>query len=65
MKKLYISPKTEVVVLNVSGHYMEETLPIGQSRVTIEQLGKDNSVVVEEETVLPSQPNIWADDDEE
>ena len=64
MKQIYQAPQTTVVILNVTGHYMEETIPIGQSRVTDGQLGKETAAEVEDDCILPTQPNLWADDED-
>lgn len=64
MKQIYIAPQTKTVILNVSGHYMDETIPIGQSRVTWQQLGKETFFEAEDDSDLPSQPNLWAYDED-
>lgn len=66
MKKTYIKPYTEKVNVNLIGTVLEdEPNPggAGYSVETPEVDAKENNLV-EEEEILPTQPNLWDDDEE-
>ena len=65
MKKIYKKPSAEVVNVRLIGSIMEDPDPTvgGYSNVTFDGDAKE-SAGVEEEEVLPTQPNLWGDDEE-
>ena len=67
MKKNYIKPSTEIVLVRLNGSVLD-SIEIGQgSPETNEGLAKENNGEFEEEEGLinPTQPNLWDDNEEE
>ena len=66
MKKTYIKPYTEKVNVNLIGTVLEEEPnPTGAGySVETNEVGAKESTLVEEEEALPTQPNLWNDDEE-
>ena len=63
MKKKYIVPQTEEVNVRLIGSVLETGNMGNDSDETGTIEGKENSIV-EEEEALPTQPNLWGDDEE-
>ena len=63
MKKKYIVPQAEEVNVRLIGSVLAGEKLGGPSDETIVIEGKENSMV-EEEEALPTQPNLWGDDEE-
>jgi len=67
MKKNYIKPSTEIVLVRLNGSVLE-SIEVGPgSPETNEGLAKENNGEFEEEEGLinPTQPNLWDDNEEE
>ena len=68
MKKNYIKPSTETVLVRLNGSVMQPDDPSMQegSVYTGSGLGKENKAEIEEEEGLinPTQPNLWDDEEE-
>ncbi len=63
MKKIYKKPSAEAVNVKLTGSLLQEGMGVGGwSKQTFDGDAKENSLV-EEEEALPTQPNLW--DDEE
>ena len=66
MKKNYIKPSTEIVLVRLNGSVLQ-SIEIGQgSPETNVGLAKENNGEFEEEEGLinPTQPNLWDDEEE-
>ena len=65
MKKTYKKPYTEKVNVNLIGTVLDKPNPgcAGYSVETNEVDAKE-STLVEEEEVLPTQPNLWGDEED-
>ena len=65
MKKIYKKPSAEVVNVNLLGSVLEDpSTPVGGwSNETDDGDAKENNQV-EEEEILPTQPNLWDDEEE-
>lgn len=66
MKKNYIKPSTEIVLVRLNGSVLE-SIEVGQgSPETNMGLGKENKAEIEEDESLinPTQPNLWDDEEE-
>lgn len=65
MKKNYIKPSTEIVLVRLNGSVLQ-SIEIGQgSPETNEGLAKENDTEFEEESLInPTQPNLWDDEEE-
>ena len=64
MRKIYIVPQTEIVNVRLIGSVLETGNMGNDSDETGTIEGKENTMV-EEEEVLPTQPSLWEDDEEE
>ena len=66
MKKIYKKPSAEVVNVKLLGSVLDgpNVQPGGWSKQTFDGDAKETDFV-EEEEVLPTQPNLWGDDEEE
>ena len=64
MKKIYKKPSAEVVNVKLIGSIMDDPDPgvAGYSNVTFDGDAKESNF--EEEEALPTQPNLWGDDEE-
>ena len=65
MKKIYKKPSAEVVNVKLQGSVLDDPNPQpgGWSKQTFDGDAKKTDFVEEEET-LPTQPNLWNDDEE-
>ena len=65
MKKIYKKPSAEVVNVNLLGSVLEDpSTPVGGwSNETHDGDAKENNLV-EEEEILPTQPNLWDDEED-
>ena len=63
MKKKYIVPSVEIVNVRLIGSVLEPANMGNDSDETGTIEGKENSMV-EEEEVLPTQPNLWDDEED-
>ena len=63
MKKKYIVPQTEEVNVRLIGSVLETGNMGNDSDETGTIEGKENSMV-EEEEALPTQPNLWDDEED-
>jgi len=63
MKKKYIVPQTEEVNVRLIGSVLAGEPLGGPSEETGVIEAKENTLV-EEEEILPTQPNLWDDDEE-
>ena len=63
MKKKYIVPQTEEVNVRLIGSVLETGNMGNDSDETGTIEGKENSIV-EEEEALPTQPNLWDDEED-
>lgn len=64
MKKIYKKPSAEAVNVKLTGSLLQEGMGVGGwSKQTFDGDAKENSLV-EEEEALPTQPNLWNDDEE-
>ena len=65
MKKVYKKPSVEVVNVKLIGSIMDDPEPGvgGYSNTTFGGDAKESDFV-EEEEILPTQPNLWADEEE-
>ena len=66
MKTRYIKPESIIINVKLFGSVLDKDDVVGGSKgAGGEAWGKENNMVEEEEIVLPTQSNLWADDDEE
>ncbi len=66
MKKIYKKPSAEVINVNLLGSVLNEPNPgVGNWSDETDTGDAKESDFVEEEEVLPTQPNLWNDDEEE
>ena len=63
MKKQYIVPSVEIVNVRLRGSVLESANMGNDSDETGTIEGKENSMV-EEEEALPTQPNLWDDEED-
>ena len=63
MKKQYIVPSVEIVNVRLIGSVLETANMGNDSDETGTIEGKENSMV-EEEEALPTQPNLWDDEED-
>ena len=63
MKKQYIVPSVEIVNVRLIGSVLESANMGNDSDETGTIEGKENSMV-EEEEALPTQPNLWDDEED-
>ena len=63
MKKIYKKPSAEVVNVRLLGSILEPDTPVGDYSKETDDGDAKESAGFEEEEPLPTQPNLW--DDEE
>ena len=64
MKKIYKKPSVEAVNVKLTGSLLQEGMGVGGwSKQTFDGDAKEN-ILVEEEEVLPTQPNLWGDEED-
>lgn len=65
MKKIYKKPSAEVVNVKLLGSVLDDpsTPVFGGSKETDDGDAKENTLV-EEEEILPTQPNLWDDEED-
>lgn len=65
MKKIYKKPSAEVVNVKLLGSVLDDPNPQpgGWSKQTLDGDAKENNLV-EEEEILPTQPNLWGDEED-
>jgi hypothetical protein len=65
MKKIYKKPSAEVVNVKLLGSVLDDPNPQpgGWSKQTLNGDAKENNLV-EEEEILPTQPNLWGDEED-
>ncbi len=64
MKKIYKKPSAEAVNVKLTGSLLQEGMGVGGwSKQTFDGDAKENSLV-EEEEALPTQPNLWDDEED-
>lgn len=65
MKKIYKKPSAEVVNVKLLGSVLDgpNPQPGGWSKETDDGDAKENNLV-EEEEILPTQPNLWGDEED-
>lgn len=64
MKKIYKKPSAEAVNVKLTGSLLQEGMGVGGwSKQTFDGDAKE-SAGVEEEEVLPTQPNLWGDEED-
>ena len=65
MKKIYKKPSAEVVNVNLLGSVLEDpSTPVGGWSNETDGGDAKESSLVEEEEILPTQPNLWDDEEE-
>ena len=66
MKKIYKKPSAEVINVNLLGSVLNEPNPgVGNWSDETDSGDAKKTDFVEEEEALPTQPNLWNDDEEE
>jgi len=63
MKKQYIVPSVEIVNVRLIGSVLEKETMGNDSDETGTIEAKENNLV-EEEEILPTQPNLWDDEED-
>ena len=64
MKKIYKKPSAEAVNVKLTGSLLQEGMGVGGwSKQTFDGDAKESNLV-EDEEILPTQPNLWGDDEE-
>ena len=64
MKKIYKKPSAEAVNVKLTGYLLQEGMGVGGwSKQTLDGDAKENNLV-EEEEILPTQPNLWGDEED-
>lgn len=65
MKKIYKKPSAEVINVNLLGSVLDEPNPgVGKWSDETDSGDAKKTDFVEEEEALPTQPNLWNDDEE-
>lgn len=65
MKKKYLQPEAEIVSVNLIGTVLDEPNPGGAGySVETSEVDAKESNLVEEEEILPTQPNLWGDEED-
>lgn len=65
MKKIYKKPSAEVINVNLLGSVLNEPNPgVGNWSDKTDTGDAKESAVVEEEEVLPTQPNLWGEEED-
>ena len=65
MKKIYKKPSAEVVNVKLLGSVLEDpSTPVGGWSNNTDDGDAKESNLVEEEEILPTQPNLWDDEEE-
>ena len=65
MKKIYLSPVTETVNVKLYGSILEDGIGVIDNSYEVSDDGeaKENNLV-EDEEILPTQPNLWDDEED-
>ncbi len=64
MKKKYIVPSVETVNVRLIDSVLEAGPGMGNDSYESGEIGAKESAVVEEEEALPTQPNLWDDEED-
>ena len=64
MKKKYLVPSVETVNVRLIDSVLEAGPGLGNDSYESGEIGAKESAVVEEEEVLPTQPNLWGEEED-